>query len=343
VQIDLGVACWAIGYPPEDQLGLTLLAEELGFGTVWVAESYGADAPSVLGFLAGRTSRIGIGAAMLQMPARTPALTAMTAAALDVLSGGRLRLGLGRSGPVVAGWHGVEFDDTVGRTREYVEVVRKALSREPLVYEGKSFRLPAGGTRPLKLLTAPVQEHVPIYLGALGPRNVSLAAEVADGWMPMFLSPAHLANTFGDALGAGARRRSEALPPLDVNPHVQLAIDEDADRARDALRPYLALYLGGMGAKGANFYHRLVSSYGFGDVADAVQEHFLAGRRTAAAAALTPELIDAVSLAGPADAVARRLEEFRAAGIEHLTVSPAFGAESLDRREQLRAFAEIVR
>jgi F420-dependent oxidoreductase-like protein len=283
VRIGLFVAYWP-WFSPEEQIALARQADRAGLDSVWVAEAWGQDAVSVLGHLSAVTERVALGSGLMQIPGRTPAMTAMTAATLDVLSGGRFRLGLGVSGPQVSeGWHGVPFSRPLARTREYVEIVRAALAREgPLEYEGEEFRLPVNGGsglgKPLKLLARPVQERIPIYLGSMGPKAIEQTAQIADGWLPSMFTP-ELAEPFRGT-------------DVDVSPVVMLCVDEDLDRARDLARPWLTVYLGGMGAKGKNFYVEAAERFGQGDAAREVQRLFMAGDRAAAAGALTPELID---------------------------------------------------
>jgi F420-dependent oxidoreductase-like protein len=336
---------WGLGATHHEQRAICLEAERLGYERIWVAEGYGSDAATVLGWLAGQTTSIGIGSAMFQVPARSPALTAMTAATLDVLSGGRMCLGLGSSGPQVAeGWHGIPFGPSLQAMREYVDIVRLVIRRERLSYAGTVYRVPLADRdlRSLKLSIEPVQSSIPVYLGTMGPRGCALAGEIADGWMPMFLSPAHYQEHFRPNLQEGAARRGRLLDDLDINPSLQLYIDPDLDHARDQLRPLLALYIGGMGTRGENYYHRLVTRYGFGDAADEVQRLYLNGHREDAAHALPTELIDAVSLCGPADVIASRLKLFSDVGIGHLTVTPALGIAGVDRVSQLRQLAAIA-
>ncbi|MBM3679546.1 MAG: LLM class F420-dependent oxidoreductase, partial [Actinobacteria bacterium] len=268
-------------------------AERLGFHSVWTSEAYGSDAVTPLGWLAGRTERIRLGTAILQMHARTPAATASTVATLDALSGGRVLLGLGTSGPqVVEGWHGQPFGKPLARTREYVEIVRSILRREePLEHHGTSYDIPYTGPdatglgRPLKLIVRPPRDEVPVYLAAIGPRNVALAAEIADGWLPIFFSPERFTETHRPALEEGFGRRGGRPVGWELAPIVSIAVGDDLAAARDMLRPELALYVGGMGARGQNYYNRLACRYGYEEEAAAIQDAFLAGRRAEAAAA----------------------------------------------------------
>jgi F420-dependent oxidoreductase-like protein len=268
----------------------------------------------------------------------------MTAATLDQLSGGRLLVGLGSSGPQVSeGWHGVRFARQLQRTREYVAVVRMALARERLEFHGETIDLPLpdGPGKALKLTIAPVQDRIPVYLAAIGPRNTELAGEIADGWLPALLSPEHLDALRAD-LERGAERSGRSLDGFDVAPTVNVAISEDREAARDAVRPFLALYVGGMGSRKRNFYNRLVARYGFEDAARAVQDLYLDGRKEEAAAALPAELIDSVALVGAPDAVRDRLRVFRQAGVGTLCAMPvaAHGAKLV--KEQVRLLARLA-
>ncbi len=328
---------------PDELTGTVQEAEELGYDSVWTAEAYGSDAATILAFLAARTNRIRLGSAIFQMPGRTPTMTAMTAATIDQLSNGRMLLGVGSSGPQVAeGWHGQRFGGQLQRTREYVAVVRMALARERVEYHGATLDLPLpdGPGKPLKLMIGPVQERLPVYLAAIGPRNTALAAEVADGWLPTFFSPVHVAEVRA-LLKEGAARAGRSLDGFDIAPVVNAFVCDDLERARDAMRPGLALYVGGMGSREQNFYNRLVQRYGFEAEAREIQDLYLAGKRDEAAAAVPPALIDLVSLCGPADVVRDRLAAFRDAGVGTLLVAPmAFTAH--DRSAQLRQIAQLA-
>jgi F420-dependent oxidoreductase-like protein len=343
VKLGLNLGYWGLGAPVTEQLELVQEAERLGFDSVWTAEAYGSDAATPLAWLAAQTSTIRLGSAIFQIPGRSAGMTAMTAATLDHLSGGRFLLGLGTSGPQVSeGWHGVRFGRQLQRTREYVDVVRMALRRERVAYRGETLELPLpdGPGKALKLTIGPVQERIPIYLAAIGPRNTALAAEIADGWMPILVSPEHMGE-FRPALEAGFAAAGRSGDDFDIAPAVTVRIDDDLDAARDVMRGYVALYVGGMGSREKNFYNRLVASYGFEDAAREVQDLYLAGRREEAMAALPPELIDAVTLCGPADRVRDRLAQFRDAGVGTFICSPvAWTLE--DRVAQLRAIAELA-
>jgi F420-dependent oxidoreductase-like protein len=344
MRLGLNVGYWGLGLTNEDQLGLVREAEAAGFDSVWAAEAYGSDAATVLAWLAGQTSKIKLGSAIFQMPARSPAMTAMTAATLDVISDGRMRLGIGSSGPQVAeGWHGQRFPGQIQRTREYVGILRKALARERVEFSGDTYTLPLpdGPGKALKLMIAPVQERIPIYLAAIGPNNTMLAGEIADGWLPTFFSPEHVGQ-FRELLAEGASRAGRSLNgSFDIAPNVSLCIDDDVDRARNALRPFLALYVGGMGSRKQNFYNALVRRYGFEEAADEVQELYLAGKKDQAAAALPAELIDMTALCGPRDVIADRLATYRDAGVGTLIVTP-WAQDAEGRLAAIRTLAELV-
>src|SRR4051795_10176014 len=272
------------GTSPLELIELAREAERLGYDSAWSAEAWGTDAVTVLTWLAATTSTIKIGAAIMQIPGRTPANTAMTAATLDLLSGGRFLLGLGTSGPqVVEGWHGQPWGKPLGKTREYVEIVRAALRRDVVEHAGEHYRIPWDGPgatglgKPLKMMLRPMRADIPIFLAALSPKNVALAAEIADGWLPLFVDPEHFDDAFGESLAA-------AKPGFEIAATVSCFVGDDVEALRDALKPYLALYIGGMGAKGKNFYNALVRRYGWEDAAEEIQELYLAGKRREAIA-----------------------------------------------------------
>ena len=344
MRLGLHVGYWGLGLSAEEQLRLVREAESVGFDSVWAAEAYGSDAATVLAWLAANTERIRIGSAILQIPARSPAMTAMTAATLDHLSNGRVILGIGSSGPQVAeGWHGQRFGKQLQRTREYVAIVRKALARERLEFHGEQYELPLpnGPGKALKLTIAPVQDRIRIYLAAIGPKNTQLAGEIADGWMPFMFSPEHVGE-FRQLLDEGAARAGRALDDsFDIAPNVNACIDEDVDRARDAMRPFLALYVGGMGSREKNFYNALVSRYGFEEAAKEVQDLYLAGKKDEAAAALPAELIDQTTLCGPKERVGERLAVYRDAGVGTLITTP-IALSTGDRARMLRELAELA-
>jgi F420-dependent oxidoreductase-like protein len=343
MKLGVNVGYWGLGLTSEQQLEIVQEAERIGYDSVWAAEAYGSDTATVLAWLAAGTERIHLCSGIFQMPARSPAMTAMTAATIDQLSGGRFRLGLGPSGPQVSeGWHGVRFARQLQRTREYVDVVRMALRRERLEYHGETIELPLpdGPGKALKLTICPVQEEIPIYLAAIGPKNVALTGEIADGWLPVFLAPEHL-DVLMAPLEEGAQRAGRTLDDFDIAPTVNVLISDDVEAARDAMRPILALYVGGMGSREKNFYNALVQRYGFEDAAREVQDLYLDGKKEDAAAALPDELIDTVTLCGPEDRVRDRLAVYAQAGVGTLGVSPmAFDAES--RLEQLKLVAELA-
>jgi F420-dependent oxidoreductase-like protein len=299
-------------------IALAQEAERLGYHSAWAAEAWGTDAVTVLTWLAATTTKIDVGSAIMQMPARTPAATAMTAATLDLLSQRRFILGLGTSGPqVVEGWHGQRWGKPLTRTREYVEIVRAVLRREAVEFEGKEYAVPYRGTdatglgKPLKLLARPVRADIPIYLAALSPKNVRLAFEIADGWLPIFFSPDHARDAF-------------EYTPRDgfaIAATVNVVVSDDLAAARDLLRPVLALYVGGMGARGANFYNALVRRYGYEQEAMAIQDLYLDGKQREAIAAVPDKLVDEVSLVGPRERIAERLHAWRDAGVTDLLVA----------------------
>jgi F420-dependent oxidoreductase-like protein len=303
-----------LGYAPPgtNPLELVELAQEaelLGFDSAWAAEAWGTDAVTVLSWLAATTSTIKVGSAIMQIPGRTPANTAMTAATLDLLSGGRFQLGLGTSGPQVAeGWHGQPWGEPLEKTREYVEIVRSILRRETLEHHGSQYDIPHDGTglgKPLKLMMRPLRADLPIYLAAIGPRAVAQAFEIADGWLPIFLSP----ERWRDALGS-----PEVRDGFEIAPCVNVVVGDDVQACRDELKPLLALYVGGMGARGQNFYTRLVTRYGYEAEATEIQSLYLDGKPRDAAAAVPDALVDEVALVGPKERIADRLDAWRESG-----------------------------
>jgi F420-dependent oxidoreductase-like protein len=310
-------------------------AEALGYDSVWAAEAWGTDAVSVLAWLGASTTRIRLGSAIMQMPGRTPANTAMTAATLDLMSGGRFILGLGTSGPqVVEGWHGQAWGKPLVRTREYVEIVRAALRREVVEHRGEHYRIPYDGPgatglgKPLKLMLRPLRAEIPIYLAAIGPKNVALAAEIADGWLPIFVDPERFDAAFGESVSA-------ARDGFEVAATVNVLVGDDVQALRDSLKPHIALYVGGMGAKGKNFYNSLVRRYGWEAEADRIQELYLGGRQRDAIAAVPDELVDALSLVGPKERIRDRLEAWRETPVTTLVVGSP-------QPEALEVLAELV-
>jgi F420-dependent oxidoreductase-like protein len=324
-------------FEPQEQIDLAVLADELGIDSVWIAESWGQDCVSVLGLLAGRTERVGLGTAIMQIPARKPTAAAMAAATLDVLSNGRMRLGLGLSGPQVSeGWYGEPFVRGLARTRDYVDVVRRALAGEPIQLPLPEGQEGLGLGKPLKLLARPVQERLPIYLGVNGPKALRQAGEIADGWIPFLFDPAQADSALAP-LREGLQAAGRTLDGFDIAAGVPFAVDDDLDRARDAVRPWVAFYFGAMGAKGKNFYVENAERNGFGDVAHEVQDRWLAGDRQAAAAALTPELLDATTLATTPALLDDRLAAYERAGITTLLAVPCG-----DRPRTVRALAHAT-
>jgi len=327
--------------------------EKAGLGIVFVPEAYSYDAVSQLGFIAAKTERVQIASGIFQLYSRTPALTAMTAAGLDYVSGGRFTLGLGASGPqVIEGWHGVPYDAPIGRAREVIEICRMVWRRDRLVYQGKYYRLPlkgegevGGGTglgKPLKLINHPVRDRIPIALAAIGPKNVELAAELAESWMPIFYLPEKAAGVWGGAVAAGTARRDPSLGSLDVIANAVLAIGDDVAHLRDLGRPQLALYIGGMGARSRNFYNDLARRFGYEAEAKAIQDAYLDGRKAEAEALVPAELVERTSLIGPESYVAERLAAYREAGVTTLNVNPLAPTHEARVRliEQVRALAD---
>src|SRR5436190_15664536 len=303
---------------------LVLEAERLGFDSAWSAEAYGSDAVTLITWAAARTERIGVGTAIMQIPARSPAATAMTAITLDHLSKGRFRLGVGVSGPQVSeGWHGVAFDRPLERTREYVEIVRTILRREkPLEFHGRHYEVPIpGGTglgKPLKTIVHPLRSDVPIYLAAIGPKNVALAAEIADGWIPTLYSAVRGREAFEPHLKEGFARAGKSGDGFDVVAVCPVMVGEDVQVCLDMLKPYVALYVGGMGARGRNFYNSLVSRYGYEKEAVEIQDLYLEGRKVDAAALVPDELVDDTSLVGPPGRIRDRLAAWEESGVTTL-------------------------
>ncbi|MDX6650191.1 MAG: hypothetical protein QOI91_1921 [Solirubrobacteraceae bacterium] len=343
MKLGVNVGYWGLGLTAEQQLAIVQEAERIGYESVWAAEAYGSDTATVLAWLAAGTEKIDVCSGIFQIPGRSAGMTAMTAATLDQLSGGRFRLGLGSSGPQVSeGWHGVRFGKQLQRTREYVEVVRMMLRRERVEYHGETIELPLpdGPGKPLKLTISPIQEEIPIYIAAIGPKNVALTGEIADGWLPIFFSPEHV-QEFRPHLEEGAQRSGRSLDDFDIAPTVNVLISDDVEAARDAMRPILALYVGGMGSRDKNFYNQLMQRYGYEDAAKEVQDLYLEGKKEEAAAALPAELIDTVTLVGPKDVVRERLAVYAQSGVGTLGISPmAFDADT--RLEQLRLVAELA-
>ena len=319
--------------------------EKSGLDIAVVAEAYSFDAISQLGYLAAKTDTVELASGVVPLYLRTPSLLAMTAAGLDFVSDGRFRLGIGTSGPqVIEGFHGVEFDAPLGRTREVVEICRKVWRRERLQFAGKHYQIPVppdrgtGLGKPLQLINHPVRERIPITIAALGPKNVELTAEIAEGWQPVFYLPEKAESVWGGALAAGAAKRDPALGPLDVMVHASLAIGDGVEERLAWVKPQLALYIGGMGARGRNFYHNLATRYGFGEVADRIQELYLSGRKREATDAVPDELVRGISLVGPRGFVAERLAAFSESGVTTVLVSPVVA----DPGESVRQVEELL-
>lgn len=338
--IMLGYAASRLELPVE----LVQEADRLGVYAVWTAEAYGSDAVSPLAWLGALTERIHLGTAIMQMPGRTPANTAMTAMTLNQLSGGRFLLGLGLSGPqVVEGWHGVSYARPLARTREYVEIVRAIFRREErLQYDGALYQIPYQGEdatglgKPLKS-TLKADPDIPIYLAALGPKNVALAAEIADGWLPLFFSPGKFDEIYRPALEEGFTRAGggKSLDSFDLAPMVPVVIDRSLDACYNALRPMLALYIGGMGSRERNFYNDLAVRYGFEQAAREVQDHYLSGDKFGAMSAIPGELIDEVALVGPRERVRERLQLWRESPVRTLNMM-------ISDVDTLRTMVELV-
>ena len=321
---------------PVAGVALAQEADRLGFHSVWTSEAYGTDAVTPMAWIAATTSQIQVGSAIMQMPARSPAATATTVATLDILSGGRVLLGLGVSGPqVVEGWHGESFGKPLRKTREYVEIVRAILRREaPLDHHGVHYDIPYSGEdatglgKPLKIIIHPLRSEVPIYLAAIGPKNVALAAEIADGWLPIFFSPERFAHVHGPSL-AGAK------PGFDIAPLVPVVLADDVQACRDMLKPLLALYVGGMGARGQNFYTRLAERYGFEAEAVRIQDLYLEGKKGEAAQAVPDALVDEIALVGDRARISDRLAAWRECGVTTMILQAR-------QPEALQLLAELI-
>jgi F420-dependent oxidoreductase-like protein len=331
VRLGINLGYWGAGNDA-DNLHLAREADRLGYSVAWAAEAYGSDAATVLAWVAAQTERIDVGSAVFQIPGRTPANTAMTAATLDSLSGGRFRLGLGVSGPQVSeGWHGVRFDKPLARTREYVDVVKLALSRRKVQYDGEFFTLPLpdGPGKALVLTVHPVRPEIPLYLAAIGPKNLELTGEIADGWLAIFFAPEFASDSLGH-IADGRAKVGKTLEGFDVVPTVPVSIGDDVAACADQMRPYCSLYIGGMGSREKNFYNQLAVRMGYDEAATEVQEKYLARDYDGAAAAVPFEFIDRTSLIGPRERIQDRLHAYAEAGVT--TLSLATYAGTLDER-----------
>jgi F420-dependent oxidoreductase-like protein len=347
LKLGLNLGYWGIGPQGDEATEIVLAAERAGFDSVWAAESYGSDAVSVLAYLAAKTETIQLGAAILQVPARQPAAAAMAGVTIDALSGGRFIFGFGPSGPQVSeGWYGVPYEKPWGRTREYVEIVKQIVAREgKLEYEGKHFKLPltggegvTGQGKALKLNVHPVRNEIPVYLGAIGRKSVELAAEIANGWIPIFFSVDKWQDAWGEHIEAGLSKSGRTREDFAVSPSVQVAIDGDLDAARGLVKAGLLLYLGGMGSEKTNFYADLTRRFGFAEVADEVQSLYLDGKREEAYNAIPDELVDATAMIGTEDEVAERVKRFADAGVDRMIVSPMHG----NHEENVRTLEKLA-
>ncbi|MFF7730302.1 LLM class F420-dependent oxidoreductase [Streptomyces sp. NPDC008001] len=343
MKLGINLGYWGAGMDA-DNLAVAREADRLGYSVCWAAEAYGSDAATVLSWVAAQTERIDVGSGIFQIPARTPTMTAMTAATLDSLSGGRFRLGLGVSGPQVSeGWYGVRFDKPLARTREYVEIIRKAMSRERLAHEGAHWTLPlpGGPGKPIKLTVHPVREHIPLYIAAIGPKNLEQTGEIADGALLVFFAPEHAEETTLGALRAGRAKSGKDLEGFDIVPTVPMAVGDDVDGLADLFRPYTALYVGGMGSAKQNFYNKLAQRMGYEKAAAEIQEKYLSGDKAGAAAAVPRDLIDSTTLIGSVERIADRMQAYAAAGVTTLSLAPA-GFTLDERLASLRAGVDAL-
>jgi F420-dependent oxidoreductase-like protein len=351
LKLGLNLGYWGIGPKGEEALEIVKSAEAAGYDSVWVAESYGSDVVSVLAWLAPQTETIKLGAAIMQVPARPPATAAMAGVTIDELSGGRFIFGFGPSGPQVSeGWYGIPYAKPWGRTREYIEIVREIVARQgPLEHHGKHWTLPlpadtpgsVGQGKALKLNFHPRRNEIPVFVGAIGRKSVEMAAEICDGWIPIFFSAEAFEETWGEHLEAGFAKGDRTREDLEISPALQVAIDGDLDAARAVVKFGLLLYLGGMGSRETNFYVDLTHRFGFGEVADEVQGLYLDGKREEAYAAIPDELVDATSLVGSEEEVATRVEKLAEAGVDRLIVSPVH-ADASEQRRTIERLAELV-
>jgi F420-dependent oxidoreductase-like protein len=343
VRLGLSLGYQTAWSTPADHLAMAQEADRLGYSVVWAAEAYGSDAATMLAWMAGQTERIDVGSGVFQIPARTPAMTAMTAATIDALSGGRFRLGLGVSGPQVSeGWHGVRFGKPLARTREYVDIVKLAIARKQVEYAGEHYTLPLpdGPGKALRLGFHPPREHIPIYLAAVGPKNLELAGEIADGWLAIFFSPDAAQESMA-AIAAGRAKAGKELAGFDIVPSVPVVIGGDVASCAELVRWYAALYVGGMGSREQNFYNKLAARMGYADEAREVQDLYLSKKQREAAAAVPLEFIDRTSLLGPKERIAEKMQQYAAAGVTTLSVS-LFVADRDSGVQTLRTIAEAL-
>ena len=342
MELGVNLGYWGAGNDA-DNLALAVEADRLGYQVAWVAEAYGSDAATVLAWVGAQTKTIDIGSAIFQIPGRSPANCAMTAATLDTLSGGRFRLGLGVSGPQVSeGWHGVRFDKPLARTREYSDIVKLALSRQKVRYQGQHYVLPLpdGPGKALQLTVHPVREHIPMYLAAVGPKNLELAGELFDGWLAIFYSPDHASELLA-SINIGRAKVGKTLEGFDVVPTMPLVVGDDPRACADAVRWYAALYVGGMGSRDKNFYNQLAVRMGFDEAAGKIQDKYLARDYDGAAQEVPYEFVDATALLGPKERIAEKMQVLAASGVTTLTVSP-FGATQADKIAGLRTAVEAL-
>ena len=342
MKLGLNMGYWGMGNDA-DNLELAQEADRLGFSVAWVAEAYGSDAATILTWVAAHTKTMDVGSAIFQIPGRSPAMTAMTAATLDTLSGGRFRLGLGVSGPQVSeGWHGVGYAKPLGRTREYVEIIQRALSREKLTYDGEHFQLPLpdGPGKALKLTIKPVRDDMPMYIAAVGPKNLELTGELVQGWHAIFFSPTQAEESL-QHLRAGREKVGRSMDGFDVNASVPISIGDDLEACAAPIRAYSALYVGGMGSREKNFYNNLAHRLGYGEAADRVQDLFLAGDKGEAMAAVPFEFIDETSLLGPKERIAEGMKALAGAGVTTCSLF-SFAGSLEERKAELRAAVEAL-
>jgi F420-dependent oxidoreductase-like protein len=342
MRLGINLGYWGAGNDANN-LKVAQEADRLGYSVAWAAEAYGSDVPTVLTWIAAHTERIDVGSAILQIPARQPTMAAMTAATLDTLSGGRFRMGLGVSGPQVSeGWYGVKFDKPLARTREYVEIVKQALRRERVSFQGKQFTLPLpdGPGKPLKLIVHPVREEIPIYLASIGPKNLELTGEIADGWLGIFYSPEYGPESL-ELIRKGREKVGKTLDGFDVVPTTPIVVGDDWKVAADQIRPYAALYVGGMGSREQNFYNNLACRMGYEAEAAEIQNLYLAKDYAGAAAKVPPGFLDSTALLGPKERIAEKMQAMAESGVTTLTVSPVL--QDLEHSvEALRVAADAL-